>query len=375
MSVKQEAAQADVERYRHNYLVEQEGIALYRALAAAEKDPDRAAIFEKLARAEEDHANRWAVLLKSSGTSVPKYRPTAKVRLLGFIARNFGTGKVLPIISGLEAKDQNLYLDQPEAEGLPAEERAHSRAIRAMESGVSGHEAIVGQERWHRVGRGSGLRAAIFGVNDGLVSNLSLVMGFAGAEAQPEYILLAGVAGLLAGAFSMAAGEYVSVRAQRELFEQQIALEKQELEMSPKEEEEELSLIYQAKGIPEKEASMLARRIIQNPGTAIDTLAREELGLDPSELGSPWGAALSSFFSFVIGAAMPVIPYLITTGIWALVSSAVLSGLALFGVGALVSIFTARGPIISGLRMLGIGLLASLITFFVGWMLGVSVGG
>jgi VIT1/CCC1 family predicted Fe2+/Mn2+ transporter len=200
-------------------------------------------------------------------------------------------------------------------------------------------------------------------------------MGFAGAEAKPEYILLAGVAGLLAGSFSMAAGEYVSVSAQRELFEQQIAMEKQELEMSPKEEEEELALIYQAKGIPDDQARSLARRIIANPKTAIDTLAREELGLDPSQLGSPWAAAGSSFLAFVIGAFVPVLPYLFSAGATAWLASALLSCLALFGVGALISIFTARGPMLSGLRMLGIGLLASAITYSVGWLLGVSVTG
>jgi VIT1/CCC1 family predicted Fe2+/Mn2+ transporter len=173
----------------------------------------------------------------------------------------------------------------------------------------------------------------------------------------------------------MAAGEYISVSAQRELFEQQIAMEKQELEMSPKEEEEELALIYQAKGIPDEQARSLARRIIANPKTAIDTLAREELGLDPTELGSPWTAAGSSFFAFILGAFLPVLPYVFTQGTTAWLTSGVLSCLALFGVGALISIFTARGPVISGLRMLGIGLLASIITYSVGWLLGVSVAG
>ena len=363
------------ERYRTNYLTEMDGIALYRSLAAAEKDEKRVAIFERLARAEERHANRWARLLEAAGEKVPVYRLSARVRVLGLLARALGTQRVLPIISSLEASDQAGYLGQPEASGLPAEERAHARALRAMEPVVTGQEAIMGRERWHLMSRGGTLRAAVFGVNDGLVSNFSLVMGFAGAEAGPEYILLAGVAGLLAGAFSMAAGEYVSIRAQRELFEQQIAMEKQELEMSPKEEEEELSLIYQAKGIPEEEANLLAHRIIQNPKTAIDTLAREELGLDPSQLGSPWGAAVSSFLAFVLGAIVPVIPYLASSGKTAFVFSASMSCLALFGVGALLSVFTARGPLSSGLRMLGIGLLASAITFSVGWLLGVSVAG
>ncbi len=363
----------DIDRYRRNYVVEMDGITLYRSLAAAEKDPKRAAIFEKMARTEERHARRWARLIELSGGIVPRYRPSVRVRILSWMARRVGTRRVVPIISGLEARDEAGYLSQPEAAGLPAQERAHSRALRAMESGIPGQDAIMGAERWHRMSRGGSLRAAVFGVNDGLVSNFSLVMGFAGAEANAQYIVLAGVAGLLAGSFSMAAGEYVSMRAQRELFEQQIAMEKQELEMSPKEEEEELSLIYQAKGIPEHEAALLARRIVENPATAIDTLAREELGLDPSELGSPWGAATSSFFAFVVGAFVPVLPYLFLSGLGAWIGSALLSCLALFGVGAILSIFTARGPFTSGTRMLGIGLSASGVTYTVGWLLGVSI--
>src|SRR5918999_3374642 len=294
----QDSTAADIARYRQNYLVEMDGIELYRALAAAEKDEKRAVIFRKMARTEERHARRWVRLIETAGSQVPEYRPTIRVRVLAWMAKHFGTQKVIPIISSLEASDEPGYLNQPEAAGLPAQERAHSRALRAMDNGISTQDAIIGSERWHVMSRGGTLRAAVFGVNDGLVSNFSLVMGFAGADASSEYVLLAGVAGLLAGAFSVGAGEYVSVRAQRELFEQKIALEKQELEMSPKEEEEELSLIYQAKGIPEREASLLAKRIIQNPKTAIDTLAREELGLNPSALGSPWIAAVSFFFFF-----------------------------------------------------------------------------
>jgi vacuolar iron transporter family protein len=372
-----ETAAADIARYVNNYLVEMDGITLYRSLAAAEKDQKRAAIFEKMARAEERHAQRWVRLIQSAGGTVPSYRRSARVRLLGFVARHFGTRKVVPIISALEARDEAGYLMQPEAAGIPAQERAHSRALREMSDtpAPGGPSGIVGREAWHRMSRAGSLRAAVFGVNDGLVSNFSLVMGFAGADAKPEYVLLAGIAGLLAGSFSMAAGEYVSMRAQRELFEQQIAMEKQELEISPKEEEEELALIYQAKGIPEDEAHIFARRIISNPRTAIDTLAREELGLNPSELGSPWVAAISSFTAFVAGALVPVLPYLFASGHGAWIASGSLSCLALFAIGALISIFTARGPFISGMRMLGIGLLASAITYGAGWLLGVSVTG
>ena len=231
MQAQQNTTPADIARYLQNYLVEMDGIALYRAMAGAEKDEKRAAIFEKLAENEERHAQRWAKLIQSGGGAVPPHRPSARVRMLGWLARRFGTRRIVPIISSLEARDEAGYLSQPEAAGLPAEERAHSRTLREMSGGPTGEESIIGVERWHFTSRGGSLRAAVFGVNDGLVSNFSLVMGFAGAEAEPEYILLAGVAGLLAGSFSMAAGEYVSMRAQRELFEQQIAMEKQELEM------------------------------------------------------------------------------------------------------------------------------------------------
>lgn len=369
-------SRADVERYRQNYIVEMDGIALYRAMAAAEEDEQRAAIFEKLAQNEERHAQRWARLIQAGAGVVPKHKPSARVHLLGWMARRFGTRRVVPIISSMEARDEAGYMRQPEAAGLPAEERAHSRTLMAMQGKpTTGQESIAGTERWHLTSTGGGLRAAVFGMNDGLLSNFSLVMGFAGAEAKPEYIILAGIAGLLAGSFSMAAGEYVSVRAQREVFEQQIAIEKEELEMSPKEEEEELSLIYQAKGIPAAEADHLAQRIIENPKTAIDTLAREELGLDPSGLGSPWTAAASSFFAFLVGAFVPVAPYLLTSGMRAWIASAALSFCALFTVGAVLSIFTARGPLPSGARMLGIGILVSTITYLVGWALGVSVAG
>jgi VIT1/CCC1 family predicted Fe2+/Mn2+ transporter len=268
-----------------------------------------------------------------------------------------------------------MYRGQVEAHGIPAEERGHMRTLRALQRrGQDGPESIVDLEGWHRTIYGGGLRAAVFGANDGLLSNFSLVMGIAGATAQPRFVLLAGVAGLLAGASSMAAGEYVSVQSQRELYEQQIAVERQELEMAPEEEKEELSLIYQAKGIPSGQAEKLAEQILSNPDSAINTLAREELGLDPTALGSPWVAAASSFIAFATGAIIPVIPYLILTGNSAFITSAVVCAIALFVLGGLVSIFTGRNFLFSGSRMLGIGIIAAALTYFIGRILGVSVG-
>jgi vacuolar iron transporter family protein len=369
------ATRADIRRYRSNYIKEQEGIALYRSLAKAERDTQRSAIFEKLAAAEEKHSARWAKLLRDSGVEVPSYRPSWRVRLLGWLSRMLGTQHVLPVISGLESRDQGEYIGQPEAKGFPAAERSHSRTLQVMlqENAAMGAESIVKAERWHRTNFGGSLRAAVFGVNDGLISNFSLVMGIAGTDAEPRFVLLAGIAGLLAGAFSMAAGEYVSVRSQRELYEQQLALEAQELEASPEEEREELELIYQAKGVPGDQAKKLARQILSNPETAIDTLAREELGLDPTSLGSPWAAAISSFVAFALGAVIPVMPYFLADGTTAFAGSALVCGLALFVVGALISLFTGRNMAFSGLRMVAIGATAATVTFLVGRLLGVSV--
>src|SRR3989441_7969997 len=364
----------DLRRYKDNLLREQDGIALYRALAKAEKDPARAEIFEKLAKAEERHAARWAKLLKNNGAPVPGYTPGWRILLLGWLSRRFGTQHILPVVTGIESRDQDVYRGQVEAHGLPAEERGHMRTLRAMQQhSENPPESILDLEGWHRTIHGGSLRAAVFGANDGLLSNFSLVMGIAGANAEPRFVLLAGIAGLLSGASSMAAGEYVSVQSQRELYEQQIAVERQELEMAPEEEKEELSLIYQAKGIPSGQAEELAERILSNPDSAIDTLAREELGLDPAALGSPWTAATSSFVAFATGAAIPVLPYLLTNGNAAFFTSALVCGVSLFIVGAVISMFTGRGALFSGLRMLGIGALAAAVTYFIGRLLGVTV--
>jgi VIT1/CCC1 family predicted Fe2+/Mn2+ transporter len=231
-------------------------------------------------------------------------------------------------------------------------------------------------ERWHRNAQSGTLRAVIFGVSDGLVSNLSLVMGVAGAagaSGEPRFILVAGIAGLLAGACSMAAGEYISMQSQRELFERQIELERAELEAMPEEEEAELALVFQGKGFTQEEAARIAHRLFADPETALDTLVREELGLDPDELGSPWGAAGGSFVAFSVGAGIPVLPYLLGSGASAFIATVVLSLAALFAVGAGVSLLTGRSTLYSGARQVAIGGAAAVVTYAVGHLLGVAV--
>jgi len=231
-----------------------------------------------------------------------------------------------------------------------------------------------GENTFGAGGKSGAIRAAIFGVNDGLVSNLSLIMGVTGASASNRFVLLAGVAGLLAGAFSMGAGEYVSMRVQRELFERLLHLEAHELATDPDEERSELRQIYERKGFPRHLAEAAADTVMQDPKVALETHAREELGLDPDQLGSPWGAALSSFATFSVGAGVPLLPFVFGSGTAAQLAAISASGVALFAVGASMSLLTQRAWWFSGLRMLLVGAAAAAITFGVGHLIGVSVG-
>ncbi|MEK7247104.1 MAG: VIT1/CCC1 transporter family protein [Chloroflexota bacterium] len=370
------ADRESIKRFQANLDDEIDGIAIYRVVSGVEKDPERKRIFEELSAVEESHANVWRDKLREAGVEPREHGPSLKIRLIGLAARTFGVQHVLPIIRSMEAGAYGAYMAQDEtAQALAPDEREHRLTMSRMARGGTGGpaELITSRERWHKTGGGGTLRASIFGISDGLVSNTSLVMGFAGASTGADFILLAGLAGLLAGAFSMAAGEYVSMRAQRELFERQIELERSELESMPEEEAKELSLIYQAKGFPKAEADATAARLMENPEIALDTLVREELGLDPSELGSPWGASGGSFVAFAFGAMVPVVPFFFgsaATGVVAL--SAALSGLALFGVGAGVSLFTGRSALYSGARQVALGAAAAAVTYGIGSLIGAS---
>lgn len=349
---------------------ELDSAALYRALAAA-SDPRRAAVLSRLAEAEDRHAGHWERLLREAGvTEFPPSRPTLRTRVLSRFARRFGADTVLPLVLRHEAADAAKYRGVAEApETMSAEEMAHGRAVAALGGGDKG-EQIARSEGRHRAGVGGALRAGVFGVNDGLLSNVLLIVGVAGGTSNRNVILLAGLAGLLAGAFSMAAGEWVSVQSQRELYEREIAVEREELAAFPEEELEELVLIYQAKGLSEDEAEALAGRIMRRPETALDTLTREELGLAPGDLGSPWVAALSSFGSFSVGALIPVVPFLVASGTAALGSAVGFSALTLFLVGAAIALLTGRSPWRGGARMVAIAAVVGLASNLVGRLVG-----
>ena len=392
-------APIDLATSLENLKLERDAIVLYDSLAAIEKDPTRADAFRRIATNERRHAGIWAAKLAELGATVPPPDgPRARVRLIMLLARLFGTRSVADLVKALEGDEENAYDAQeasPEVAAIAADEREHAeiwgrlaagKALDSDRAGAADRDGIAAarratsvadigrRETWHRTGSRSGtLRAVIFGVSDGLVSNLSLVMGVAGASASPQFVLLAGIAGLLAGAFSMAAGEYISMQSQRELFERQIALERAEMEAMPDEEEAELAAAYRAKGFARDEATRIAHRLFQDPEAALDMLVREELGLDPDELGSPWGAAIGSFIAFGIGAVIPVIPFLFGGGLLITAISLGASLVALFAVGAGVSMLTGRSLVFSGLRQLGIGLGAAVVTYLIGSVIGVGV--
>ena len=364
-----------------NLRLERDAILLYDALSTIEKEPQRASAFKRIAGNERRHAEVWAGKLRESGVDVPPAptRPRPRVAVIILLARVFGTKAVSDLVTALEGDEEEAYGEQssPEVEAIAADEREHAEIWRKLKDpDYHPDRDVASRERWHRSGRSGTLRAVIFGVSDGLVSNLALVMGVAGAAGERgSFILLAGIAGLLAGAFSMAAGEYISMQSQRELFERQIALERAEMEAMPEEEEAEMAALYRAKGFRDDEAKAIAHRIFEDPERALDQLIREELGLDPDELGSPFGAAGGSFVAFAIGAFVPVLPYLVLSGGAAFGSSIVLSLVALFAVGAAVSLLTGRGVLFSGARQVGIGAAAAIVTFLVGTVIGVNVGG
>ena len=336
-------------------------------------------MFQQLVQAELRHAARWAEKLGMDPASLEPSASKTKIGLIKLAARTLGIGKVLPVLVRGEAREIAAYASDPEARDIADEERHHARVLRGLARERGGSEGVRGV-RGTATGASGSLRAAVLGVNDGLVSNFSLVMGVAGGTigaaggtGNQDFILLAGVAGLLAGAFSMAAGEYVSMRSQRDIYEHEIRKEKLELQLWPEEEREELELIYRAKGLSEEESRSVASRLMADPEVALDTMAREELGLDPSELGSPWGASASSFAAFIAGAVVPILPYVFDAGRSALFMSAVFSALALATVGGLLALISGRNAAWGALRMLLAGGAAAAVTFTVGNLIGVSV--
>ncbi|HBS31691.1 MAG TPA: hypothetical protein DEA40_08090 [Parvularcula sp.] len=329
----------DIERWRD----EMNASWLTAAVAKAEKDGKIAALFAALA---EESARQAALIAPDP---LPRFSPTLRARALASLARIFSPRRMRPALVAAKVRGVSAYDRLPPGHAMPTD------------------PAEIGLR--HR--RGGGLRAAVFGANDGIISNTSLVMGMTGAAVSNDVVFITGVAGLLAGAFSMAAGEFISVRTQREMLEHQLAQEKEELESYPDEEAEELALIYAARGMPIEEARAFAKKIVADPDTAINVLAREELGLDPDNLGSATQAAIWSFLSFSVGAILPVLPFVIGLPAPSMAAAA-LAALALSAVGAATSLFSGRNALFGAVRMLMIGAAAGAATYLIGMLFGVA---
>ncbi len=333
----------------NSWLEEKRSAYLYQKIAEKVQG-NEADLFKQLSVEAEEQAGIWANAIKAKGGKLPSFKPNLRLRLVVLLLQWFSINHLKTILAAMKIRGMSLYF-APKISGHPIPQTL----------------AEVGHR--HKTANANNLRAAIFGVNDGLVSNASLIFGMMGAATSTKTIIIAGFAGLLAGACSMAAGEYVSVRSQREMYEKQIAFEKEELELYPEAETAELALIYEARGLDKIQATAFAETIMKDHNKALDALARDELGLNPDELVSPWGAAFFSFFAFTFGALMPILPCLIFPGQFQMTGVIILTAICLFVIGNLVSLFTGRNALLSGARMLLIGSIAGLVTYFAGHLL------
>lgn len=375
----------DPQRFLRYLEAERNASLLYRSLADT-TDGDRREALLELADVEDKHAAHWISKLQEHGVAIPP--PPAALeqgdQALVARSRSLGLVSVLDTLEQNEGADAGMYDDEPEAlPSMPSDEREHAEVFRSLKGNKPEkfpHKVVSPNagEPWHKLDKSGSIRAAVFGVSDGLVSNTALVMGFAGASLagaiDNSVVLFAGLAGLLAGAFSMAAGEYVSMASQRDLFKREIDLERQELIEKPEEERLELELIYRAKGLSKEQAKAISEQIMSNPETALDTLVREELGLDPDELGSAWKAAISSFIAFSIGASVVVIPYALFSGLTAFVLAIVMALIGMLVVGGTVGRISGRGIVFSAGRQVLWGVGAAAVTYLVGSLVGVNVG-
>jgi len=373
------ASRQELKRFRANLADELHSAALYETLTKVEKDSTRKEVFAELAASEREHAKIWAAKLKANGARVSSASLSIKTRIMRVAIHLFGVSFVLPTLAAAEYADRDKYSGQPDAGQMSADEHHHAGVVQAMAHGgdakMSKGAQIAAAESWHKgVSSGNDLRAAVLGANDGLVSNFCLIMGVAGAGTGNKAILLTAFAGLVAGACSMALGEWLSVTNARELATTQIAREADELEHSPESEEHELSLIYRSKGLDADEAKRVASQMMRDKDKALDTLTREELGLDPAELGgNPWSAAGVSFCLFSLGAIFPAMPFLWAHGVRGVVQCVVASVIGLAAIGIFTSLFNGRSAMFSAVRQVGIGLVAAAFTFGVGHVLGVSL--
>lgn len=363
---------------KSNIQTEIDACYLYLKLSENEPDETIANVYRQMSEIERSHAEAFA--LKENISTDNLIRPSWRAKTLSLIGKVFGYDYVLGVMMDTEKSISSNIIQSKQKynQELNGTETNHVKILQSLlekEENVSGVQLSKFEKRHRSVG-GNAIRAAVLGGNDGLVSNFSLVMGVAGATTGQQGVLLAGLAGLLAGALSMALGEWISVKSSQELYENQMQLEMDEIEVNPDGEQLELALIYIAKGIPEKQAHAMASEIMMDKNQAHKVLVKEELGINAEELkGSAIEAAIYSFILFSIGAIIPVSPFLFTHGINAIFISVGLSATGLFLIGAAITLFTGKNVWYSGFRQVLFGLIAAAITFGIGHLIGVSITG
>lgn len=371
----------DVNKLKNQIQTEIDTSFLYKSIANIQSDDNLNKVLLALAQIEDGHAAHMLATIREVEPNFQAPQPSKRAKIQLKLGKVFGYSSIISNLAGVEKQFAiNTVKDKLQSgEKLSGFEHNHLKIIEAVNNNsalnVSGGFLSKFESRHKSVG-GNALRAAVLGANDGLVSNMSLVMGVAGAAANNNTILLTGIAGLLAGAISMALGEWLSVQSSRELHLRQIELETVELEASPEEEKKELILLYQAKGMSEEEAKKLAEKAFETKESAIDTLITEELGIDKEELGgSAWEAAITSFLLFAIGAIIPLFPFFFLKGYHAVMVSIGASVVGLFGIGASITLFTGKSVWFSGFRQILFGLAAAAVTYGIGTLIGVSLAG
>ncbi|SDW49737.1 VIT1/CCC1 transporter family protein [Flavobacterium degerlachei] len=371
----------DLNKLKGQLQTEVDTAFLYESIAAIQTDDNLVRVLQSLGEIEKGHAKH---MLDKVISAEPNYKipsPSSRAKIQLKLGKIFGYGSIISSLSNIEKQFAvNAIKNKIESGGKPTGfEHNHLKIIEAVNDNaafnVSGGFLSKFESRHKSVG-GNALRAAVLGSNDGLVSNMSLVMGVAGAAVSNNTILLTGIAGLMAGAISMALGEWLSVQSSRELNQRQIDLETEELQASPEEEKKELVLLYQAKGMSIEEATKLAEKAFESHETAIDAIIKEELGIDKEELGgSAWEAAIASFVLFSIGAIIPLYPFMFLDGKNAILLSVGSSVIGLFGIGAAITLLTGKSILFSGFRQVFFGLAAAAVTYGIGSLIGVSLAG
>jgi VIT1/CCC1 family predicted Fe2+/Mn2+ transporter/rubrerythrin len=350
-----------------HYRDERDAAYLYRALAAVEKDDGRRRMFEKLAAVEDRHAARWEELFEESGRALPSYATARRTQFLGWIARTFGTSIVLPMLLAEEGREVQAYLRMARQS---TNRQAHKAAVDiAADSAVHARELseVMGREGepWHAGGSGGYLRSVVYGFNDGLTANFGLVAGVLGASVAPHIVIISGVAGAIADALSMGASGFLAAKSEAEVQAHQIEMERHEMRLMPDLEEDELAVIYEAKGLAPDRARETAKAMMKDPAQALDAMVREELNIHPAEL-APLKDGIVTGSATAVGALIPIVPFLLMSFWSAVWTSLTVSMLAHFAIGAARSLFTGRGIWASGRDMFLVGFGVAAVGYVIG---------